>query len=213
MTASSPRRFTCEFGPVAIDFDDRVLAPRPWTLTQSQWAAELAVGAKPGPILELCAGAGQIGLVAAILADRDLVQIEADPHAASYARSNAVRAGFGDRTDVRAERLETALGAEEWFPLILADPPYLTSASVVRWPQDPLTAIDGGADGLEVIRACLRIAGEHLSAGGSLLLQLAGPAQVEQVACLLHATPALSLTAAQSRTVDAERAVLRAVRS
>lgn len=213
MTTALPRRSTCDFGPIAVDFDERVLAPRPWTLAQSQWAAELADRAQPGPILELCAGAGQIGLAAAVLADRDLVQVEADPRAAAYARSNALRAGFGERTEVRTTRLETALRTEERFPLIIADPPYLPTASLGRWPQDPVTAIDGGADGLDVITACLQVAGEHLSAGGSLLLQVAGPVQAEQVRRLLRSTPALSLTARQSRTIDAERAVIRAVRS
>ena len=81
------------FGPLVVRYDERVLTPRPWTLMQSLWAAELAAQATAGPILELCAGAGQIGLAAAALTGRALVQVEADPVAADYARTNAAAAG------------------------------------------------------------------------------------------------------------------------
>ena len=52
------------FGPITVEADASVLTPRPWTLVQSAWAAELSPGAPAGPILELCCGAGHIGLAA-----------------------------------------------------------------------------------------------------------------------------------------------------
>jgi methylase of polypeptide subunit release factors len=199
---------TCEFGPLTVSYDERVLTPRPWTFAQSSWAAELAATAPPGPILELCAGAGHIGLAAAVLADRDLVQVEADPVAARYARSNAERAGRADRVQVREARLEAALEPGERFGLIVADPPYLTSDDVARWPEDPQVAIDGGTDGLDVIKQCLMVAAEHLADGGLLLLQVAGPAQDARVRDLLAAAPAVPLTHRDARVVDDERAIM-----
>ena len=194
----------CRFGPIDVDFDDRVLVPRSWTLAQSEWAAEVAGGAGPGPLLELCAGVGHIGLAAAVLADRDLVQVELDPVAAGYARANAERAGWGDRVEVRIGRLEDAVGEDERFPLVIADPPYLPTGEIGRFPGDPRLAIDGGADGLAVVRACLAAAGRHLEVGGALLLQVAGPLQAEAVAVL--AAPGLQ--AEETRVVDDARAVL-----
>jgi len=199
--APVPRR--CRFGPLEIDFDDRVLAPRPWTLAQSEWAAQLAATAPPGPILELCAGAGQIGLVAAHLSGRTLVQVEADRVAAGYATDNAERAGLAGAVEIRCARLETALGPDERFPIVLADPPYLRSADTARWPADPPSAIDGGPDGLALIRACLEVAAQALPAGGALLLQVAGPAQAELVAELAETT----FRDEAVRVTDAERAV------
>ena len=199
--APGPRR--CRFGPVEIDYDERVLAPRPWTLAQSEWAAELAVDAPPGPLLELCAGAGQIGLAAARLSGRALVQVEADPVAAGYAAANAERAGLGRRVELRCARLETALGPNERFPIVLADPPYLCSADTARWPDDPPAAIDGGPDGLALIRPCLAVAGRCLPTGGALLLQVAGPAQAALVAELAQGT----FRSQDVRVTDAERAV------
>lgn len=64
---------------------------------------------------ELCAGAGQIGLAAAVLVNRDLVQVEADPVAAAFAARNATRAGRGDRVEVRTAPMETAMRADELF--------------------------------------------------------------------------------------------------
>ena len=47
-----------------ISYDQRVLEPRPWTAAQSRWASSLFRVLPPGPVLELCAGAGHIGLLA-----------------------------------------------------------------------------------------------------------------------------------------------------
>jgi methylase of polypeptide subunit release factors len=199
---------SCAFGPLIVSYDEYVLTPRPWTLEQSRWAADLAADAPPGPILELCAGAGHIGLAAAVLADRDLVQVEADPVAVRYAEDNAERAGWSRRTEVRTARLETALAPDERFALIVADPPYLRSSDVARWPEDPQAAIDGGADGLDVIRQCIAVATEHLTADGQLLLQVAGPAQDARVRDLLAAAPTVSLVPRDTRVVDDERAIL-----
>jgi release factor glutamine methyltransferase len=199
---------SCRFGPLSVEFDDRVLAPRPWTLQQSQWAAVLAGGAEPGPMLEVCAGAGHIGLAAAVLADRDLVQVEADPVAASFACANAGRAGWSARVEVRNSRLEDALQPEERFPVVIADPPYLRSAELSRWPEDPPLAIDGGIDGLDLIRACLQLAARHLTPDGKLLLQIAGPSQAQRVTDLLAGSPTWKLCGGELRVIDEERAIL-----
>jgi release factor glutamine methyltransferase len=198
----------CRFGPIDVDFDDRVLVPRSWTLAQSEWAAKVAAGAGPGPLLELCAGVGHIGLAAAVLADRDLVQVELDPVAAGYARANAERAGWGDRVEVRIGRLEDAVGEDERFPLVIADPPYLPTGEIGRFPGDPRLAIDGGADGLAVVRACLAVAGRHLEGGGALVLQVAGPDQAKAVTVLVAEARPLALQTVETRAVDPARAIM-----
>lgn len=202
-----PVERVCRFGPLDIAYDERVLAPRGWTVEQSRWAARLATDAPAGSLLELCAGAGHIGLAAAVLADRDLVQVELHEQAAAFARANAATAGWGGRVQVRVARLEHALAPDERFPIVIADPPYLRSGDVGRFPEDPVLAIDGGEDGLAVIRTCLAVAARHLVAGGALLLQVAGPRQAEEVAAqAVDIAPALGAEA--TRVVDDERALL-----
>lgn len=166
------------FGPLDIAYDARVLTPRPWTELQSWWAAELARDAPEGRILELCAGAGHIGLLAALAAERDLVAVDLNPAACAFATRNAQDAGLADRVEVRNAALETACGLGEVFPVIIADPPWVRAAETSRYPEDPLSAIDGGVDGLDVARSCLRVIEAHLAGGGSALLQLGTREQV-----------------------------------
>ena len=127
------------------------------------------------------------------------------------------RAGRADRVEVRVSPLETALRPGERFPIVLADPPYLPSAQIQRWPEDPSTAIDGGPDGLTVVRAVLAVAADHLEPGGPLLLQVAGPPQVEAVCALLRrSADAIPVTPplrpVENRVIDGERAVMLLVR-
>lgn len=167
------------FGALSIAFDDRVLRPREWTVAQSQWAAELMETAPDGPVLELCAGAGHIGLLAVLASDRRLVCVDANDVACDYTRANAVAAGIADRVEVRESLLEEATTADERFAVIIADPPWVPRAETGRFPEDPLSAIDGGDDGLDVARACLAVAAERLAPGGSAVLQVGTTAQVE----------------------------------
>jgi release factor glutamine methyltransferase len=167
------------FGSLTITFDDRVLRPRAWTTAQSDWAAELMATAPAGPVLELCAGVGHIGLLSVVGTDRRLVCVDANPVACDHARASAVAAGMAERVGVREGRLENALAPDERFPVIIADPPWVPHEDTGRYPEDPLIAIDGGADGVEVARACLVVIEGHLSPGGSAVLQVGTTAQVD----------------------------------
>lgn len=202
----TPRSMT--FGPLTVAFDGDVLEPRAWTLLQSTWAAEVALTAPAGPVLELGAGAGHIGQAAAALMSppRALVQVDVDPHACDVARRNAVANGLGDVVNVRCGEVDSAdvLAADERFPLVIADPPYVPSDEAAELEDDPAGAIDGGEDGLEIARRCLIVAARHLSPGGAVLLQALGAAQVGALA------PDLAdcgLTVADVRSVDPRRAV------
>jgi release factor glutamine methyltransferase len=170
-----------EFGGLTIGFDTRVLRPRPWTELQSRWAAELLATLPPGPVLELCCGAGQIGLAAVAPGSRRLVCVDRDPVATAYARANADRAGLGDRVEVRLAPLEEAVGDSERFALVIADPPWVPSRDTARWPADPLGAIDGGPDGLGVARLCLEVTVGRVMRDGAVLLQLGNRRQADDL--------------------------------
>ena len=191
-SAGEPARGSHElmdFGPLRIAFDDRVLRPRPWTAAQSEWAAELLEDAPPGPVLELCAGAGHIGLLAVLQTPRRLVCVDVNPVACAYALENAAAAGLGDRVEVREGRMEDALRDHERFPLVIADPPWVRRAEVDRYPEDPRLAIDGGDDGLDLAWTCVEIARDHLRPGGSLVLQVGNVEQVDALRERLRASP------------------------
>ena len=172
---------TVDFGPLRIAYDDRVLAPRPWTIEQSRWAAELAKQAPEGRLLELCCGAGQIGLATISAVRRRLVCVDSDPVACEYTRLNADVAGLGGLLEIRTGPFEAVLLPDELFAGIIADPPWVPRAEVGRYPDDPVKAIDGGPDGLEPTRACVRVAADHLMPGGFTVLQVGTREQVDRI--------------------------------
>lgn len=174
----TPEPSTVDFGPLKISYDGRVLTPRPWTQLQSSWAVELLADLPEGPVLEICTGAGHIGLLALSRTERRGVLVDADPVAAHYARTNADAAGIGDRVEVRTALAHEAVQEGETFPLAIIDPPWVTSQEVTRFPEDPLLAIDGGDDGLAVARECLHAVDGCLAEGGAVLIQLGSFTQV-----------------------------------
>jgi methylase of polypeptide subunit release factors len=207
-TVTSPRAVeTLQFGPLVVHFDERVLRPRPWTLAQSTWGAELLPDLPAGAVLEICAGAGHIGSALALSTDRPVLLVDADRTACEYARLNTRLAGLAGRVEVRHGPMDAALDPDERFALVLADPPYLPSSDTASYPADPLSAVDGGDDGLDLARQCLAEMAEHLVPGGAGLLQLRDREQVHRIATYVAERPRLGLTARDSRVL-AEGAVL-----
>ena len=190
----SPVRRTT-FGGLAIAYDESVLEPRPWTTAQSQWAAELLRGAPGGPVLELCSGAGQIGLLAVVLTPRSLVQVDKNPAACAFARANAVAAGTVLDVEVVEGAIDGVLSPGARFAGVIADPPWVPSDETTRFPEDPLLAIDGGSDGLDLARTCVEVAARHLVQDGWLLLQMGTTEQVEALGAWLAepGSPALEV--------------------
>jgi len=166
------RPTTSAFGGLEIDTAPGVLGPRPWTTLQSDWGAELADDAPAGPIYELFAGGGQIGLECARQARRSLVLVDQSAEACALARRNAERNSLANRTRVLCSPVEPAVFDLVDPVVILADPPYIPSSEVARHPDDPVVAIDGGADGLSQARATLRCSAHHITQGVPLLIQL-----------------------------------------
>jgi methylase of polypeptide subunit release factors len=182
-----------DFGGLSIRYDERVLEPRSWTTAQAQWAADLLRQSPPGPVLELCAGAGHIGLLTVHFQPRDLVMVDLNPAACELARANVAANPVGSPVDVREGPMDEVLGEHERFVGVIADPPWVASADVDRFPADPLIAIDGGADGMAVAWVCLDVIARHLLDDGWAVLQLGTPAQVDRLQERLAGSPGLRL--------------------
>jgi len=195
----------CDFGPLRVGYDHTVLEPRPWTVTQSRLAAALLERARAGPLLELHCGAGHIGQAAAVWSGRAVVQVDDDPCACGWARRNAEANDVA--AEVRCEAVEALDAADSAFALVLADPPYVPSTETARFSADPRHAIDGGADGLDGVRACLPVAARLTRPGGAVLLQVRGPRQARAVG---HAASdeAIGLDALGMVAVAPDRAVV-----
>ncbi|MGJ9413759.1 methyltransferase [Aeromicrobium sp. CF4.19] len=168
---------TMDFGPLRVVHDASVLTPRPWTLAQSEWARRLLDELPSGSVLELCAGVGHIGLAAVHGTGRALVLVDRDEHACELARVNAE--GADHPVEVRHGTAATVMADDERFALVIADPPWVPSAGTGQFREDPVWAIDGGPDGLDIARECVDVIGRHLLPDGHALLQLGTSEQAD----------------------------------
>ncbi len=175
-----------------LEISPATLDPRPDTETIVDTVLELVrTGQTPGGqaprILDLGTGSGAI-ILALLHALPDTRGIATDiaPDALAVARRNAVRHGVTDRLETKATRwLDRVSGR---FDVIVSNPPYIPSGIITGLaPEvaayDPLTALDGGADGLDAYRALIPPAAEALNPGGWLVLEI-GSGQESDVARL-----------------------------
>jgi len=182
-----------EFCGLRVRLTDAVLVPRPETEALVEWALALlpARGGRRLQAIDLGTGSGCIACaLAAERPDLDVVAIDVSPAAAAVARENASALGLAARIRVVAADLLDGvrdLGAD----LIVSNPPYLPTGLVPELPpevraHEPVVALDGGADGLTLIRRIAAIAHRALRASGVLVVETAGGAQATAAAALLR---------------------------
>lgn len=187
-----------DFAGLTVLHDAQVLAPRAWTVAQATWSAEILRRAPQGPVLELCAGVGHIGLAAVAEGRRELVMVDLNPAACDFARRNAGAALMSHRVEVREGRMDEVIHPGEKYALMIADPPWVTTEGIGEFPDDPTLAIDGGPDGLEVARTCCAVIEAHLAEGGSAVMQLGSRAQAAAIAEHLEVTSTLRVRETRS---------------
>lgn len=166
-----------EFAGLHIDVDPGVFVPRRRSELLVHEATRLA-RAGPGRaavVVDLCCGSGALGVaVAAALGEIDLHAADVDPVAVRCARRNvAAYSGQVYEGDLFAALPATLLGRVD---LLLANVPYVPSAEITLMPpearvHEALVALDGGADGLDVLRRAAAEAGRWLATGGHLLVE------------------------------------------
>lgn len=201
-----------EFGSLSIQFDERVLRPRRWTTAQSAWASALLRTAPPGPVLELCAGVGHIGLLAMVGQSRPLVLVDSSQIACDHAAANLGRADLSCPVSIRCGRMEDLIAEHERFALVIADPPWVPRDEMADHPDVPVHTIDGGSEGLELIRTCVQIIGRHLAPGGSAVLQVGTLDQLEAVSTYVADHADLGLRLADHRAYEGRGVLVLLVR-
>jgi len=160
-----------EFYSLPLRVTPAVLVPRPETeLLVDEALANLPRG-ETRAVLDLGTGSGAIAL--AVKHERPEANVTAaDVSAAALtvARANAERVGLDVRF-VESNWFEALAG--ERFDVIVCNPPYVASEdrAFADLGYEPRLALDGGADGLDALRAVLAAAREHLNPGGVLLLE------------------------------------------
>ena len=189
-----------EFHSLALGVDARVLVPRPETemlvdlalgeLVDVLGRAPRPAGAPPITVADVGTGSGAIAVaIAAALRRRgmagevEIVASDLSADAAALARENAVAHGVANCVGVAVADLLPPAGAAagflrapERFDLVCANLPYIRTGDLHGLPVpvrfEPLDALDGGPDGLAVIRRLLALLPDRLTDSGLALLEI-----------------------------------------
>ncbi|MGI9023687.1 MAG: N5-glutamine methyltransferase family protein [Acidimicrobiales bacterium] len=125
-----------------------------------------------GRAVDLCTGAGAVAVhLMAQVPTAAVVGVDIDRRAAACARRNGVPAVVGDL----AEPVRSPAGVD----LVTAVAPYVPTGALGLLPADvqhhePRLALDGGDDGLDVVRRVVAAAGRLLRPGGWLMVEAGG---------------------------------------
>jgi len=140
-------------------------------------------------LLDLCTGSGAVAI--ALKNECSFLSVTASdisPDALETARLNAERL-LGDRAAVRFIQSDLFEHIHGSFDIIVSNPPYIPSGELSALPPEvrgePQIALDGGGDGLELIRNIAAQAGKRLLPGGALFLE-ADPGQMQAIGTLLE---------------------------
>jgi release factor glutamine methyltransferase len=203
-----------EFWNLDIEVRPGVLIPRPETeLLVEEALARLSPdvperSGRPGPsaaapaasarVADVGTGSGCIAVaIARWLPSAEVVAIDASDEALAVARLNATRHEVSAR--VRFLKADLLAGAAGPFDAVVSNPPYVPAPDLAGLQpevrdHEPLLALTGGIDGLDVIRRLVPDAAAVLRPGGWLLFEF-GFGQADGVRAIIAAEPRLELVA------------------
>ncbi|MEU4389964.1 putative protein N(5)-glutamine methyltransferase [Kribbella sp. NPDC023855] len=161
-----------EFRGLRILLDEGVFVPRRRT---EHLVAEAVTLSRPGAVVvDLCCGSGALGVAIAVAQSIDLYAADIEPAAVRCARRNVEPIGG----QVFEGDLYSALPASlrGRVDLLISNVPYVPTDEVRLLPaearlHEPLVTLDGGNDGLEVLRRVSAEAAQWLAPGGSVFAE------------------------------------------
>lgn len=163
------------FDGLRVAIDPGVFVPRQRTVLLvevAHTALTRLAGERPGTVVDLCCGSGALGL--ALASRRPGITLHAtddSPAAVACAARNLAPVGGTAHLGDLAAPLPVDLRGQ--VDCLLANVPYVPTAAVAQLPpesrdHEPRTTVDGGADGLEVLRRVAALAPRWLRPGGSV---------------------------------------------
>jgi len=221
-----------EFYGLALAVDPRALIPRPETESLVELAlarvrgalsaAPRPAGTRPFRVLDVGTGSGAVVVALARTLGRagygEAVRFTASDRsqdALALAVENAVSHGVADLIDFRvADLLDPAIEVDGPIDLVVANLPYIPSAVLPELPVaasfEPREALDGGPDGLDLVRRLLVDLPRVLVAGGGALLEIGADQGETAVAAAAERLPGWPATihpdlAGQPRVLSVER--------
>ncbi len=175
-----------EFWSLQLSMVPGILIPRPDTEILVEAILD-EIREKPAPtVWEIGTGSGAIALsLAREMPAAWLLATDVDPLAISTARGNAQAAQIDRTIDFVVCDLCGGIRESQVFDVVCSNPPYIPRDAIAELEPEitrfePLRALDGGPDGLDIIRELAKQASTHLKPEGALLLEI-GDSQEEAV--------------------------------
>ena len=165
-------------GDLRFHVDERVIIPRSYFVELLPAVAGLLTGRPVRRVVDVCTGSGCLAVLLARQFPRAKVDaIELSPGAAAVARFNLAAHRVAGRVRLWHSDVFDAVPRAK-YDLILSNPPYVPTRELRGLPEEyrrePAMALDGGRDGLDVIRKLLRQARERLQPHGLVVLEVGG---------------------------------------
>lgn len=169
-----------EFWSLPFFVTSDVLIPRPETefLLDRVLALTLSENVQKGLILDLCCGSGVIATVLAKETGKTIYASDISKKALYVTRKNVKRHSLGSRVVLVQGNLFSHFSKENKFSLIVSNPPYVSSFDVANSlsPEvgvfEPPLALDGGVEGLELIKKIRDGLPRVLCPGGQCFIEI-----------------------------------------
>jgi release factor glutamine methyltransferase len=166
---------TREFFGHAFTVGPAVLVPRPETEALVEAALAALPPEGPASVLDLCTGSGAIAVSVALgRPGARVVATDVSEEALAVARANAER--LGAVVEFAHGDLWAAVHGDGRFDVVVSNPPYIPSGELAGLSREvrrePCIALDGGPDGLDVLRKVVAGAPARLAPGGTLAVEL-----------------------------------------
>jgi release factor glutamine methyltransferase len=180
-----------EFSGRSFLLSPDVLIPRPETELLVEAALDFIRTRGIRRAADVGTGSGCVG-VTLVAEAPDLVVLATDLSSAALemARRNALRHGVEDR--FHAAQMDLLTSADGGFPLVCANLPYVPSGTLAGLPvgrREPRLALDGGLDGLRLIRRLLADLPRALASQGTALLEIGHSHGASALEVLREAAP------------------------
>lgn len=158
--------------------DERVIVPRSFIaeLLREQLTPWIDDPGAVTAVLDLCTGSACLAILAAHAFPAATIDaVDLSPQALAVAHRNVADYDLGERIRLVEGNLFAGLKNQR-YDLIIANPPYVNAASMATLPaeyrREPELALASGEDGLDLTRAILAAAREHLRPDGLLIVEI-----------------------------------------
>ncbi|HRP28289.1 MAG TPA: 50S ribosomal protein L3 N(5)-glutamine methyltransferase [Burkholderiaceae bacterium] len=160
--------------------DERVIVPRSFIAElladgEAEGTLDAWLSDRTQRVLDLCTGNGSLAVIAAMAyPEIALDACDLSEDALAVARINVDRHRLGSRIRLFASDLFAQVKGR--YDLIVCNPPYVNAASMAALPAEyraePALALDGGADGMDLVRRIVAGAAAHMTDDAVLVLEI-----------------------------------------